>query len=109
MWCVYRPHLAVAMATMHVTVTNTGSRCGDQVVLALVQSPGAGQDGEPIAALRRYDRVAIDPGQSKVVSFGFTCHDLATFDKHGRARTLVGDWIVSIQGANVQFVVKVID
>lgn len=104
----YRPHRAPVMATAQVQVTNTGSLGGDEVVLAMLQPPGAGKAGEPITILRRYQRLSLGPRESKTVHFGFTAHDLATFNEDGRARPLIGDWKVTTQESQSYLVIRVV-
>ena len=90
----YRPHEAPAVATLDVRVSNTGAREGTEVLLALLAPPGGGTGGEPRELLRRYARVPLVPGASEIVPLRFTAHDFATVEASGRARALVGEWVV---------------
>ncbi|WP_405584093.1 discoidin domain-containing protein [Streptomyces sp. NBC_01190] len=62
-------------ATVHVTVTNTGSRAGTDVAQLYVGDPAA--TGEPVHQLRGYQRVTLNPGQAQTLTFTVSTHDLA--------------------------------
>ncbi|MFI6346705.1 glycoside hydrolase family 3 C-terminal domain-containing protein [Streptomyces sp. NPDC050560] len=89
--------LSGGTAKVTATVRNTGSRAGTDVAQLYVAAPAS--DGEPPHQLRGYQRVTLDPGQSKTVTFTLTAKDLAHWDtgSHGWTTTpgsyqiLVGD------------------
>ena len=60
--------LAVRDRTVTVTVTNTGSRAGGKVVQLFIAAP---QDGihRPVRELKAFQKVFLQPGESKTVSF----------------------------------------
>ncbi|WP_329176989.1 discoidin domain-containing protein [Streptomyces sp. NBC_01477] len=62
-------------ATVHVTVTNTGTRAGADVAQLYVGDPAS--TGEPVHQLRGYQRVTLNPGQSQTLTFTVSTHDLA--------------------------------
>ncbi|MEE4541078.1 discoidin domain-containing protein [Streptomyces sp. V4-01] len=62
-------------ATVHVTVTNTGTRAGTDVAQLYVGDPAS--TGEPVHQLRGYQRVTLNPGQSQTLTFTVSTHDLA--------------------------------
>ena len=64
-----------------VTVTNTGKLAGDEVVQLYLSFPSV--DGAPIRALRAFERIHLDPGQSQRVRFDLE----ATRPEHGH-----GSW-----------------
>jgi beta-glucosidase len=72
-------------ATVSATVTNTGSRAGTEVVQLYVGAPAA--NGEPVRQLRNFKRVTLAAGQSQVVSFTVTAHDLAYWNTAGNGWT----------------------
>ncbi|MGW5354487.1 fibronectin type III-like domain-contianing protein, partial [Streptomyces sp. NPDC004031] len=84
-------------ATVHVTVTNTGSRAGTDVAQLYVGFPAA--SGEPPHQLRGYQRVTLNPGQSQTLTFTVSTHDLASWSTGsnnwttaaGNYQILVGD------------------
>ena len=83
--------------TVRVDVTNTGKRAGDEVVQLYVEHVGSKVD-RPIRDLRGYQRVTLNPGQTRTVSFRLPAKSLAYWntDKHAwvvepeRARLRVG-------------------
>ena len=59
-----------------VTVTNTGRRAGKESVLLYVRDLVASVD-PPMRRLRRFDKVSLQPGQSKTVSFALAARELS--------------------------------
>jgi len=49
-------------------VTNTGARAGDEVVQLYVSHPGAAAP-RPIRELKGYQRIHLEPGERKTVTF----------------------------------------
>ena len=66
-----------------VTVKNTGSRRGDEVVQLYLHDPVASLS-QPIRRLRGFDRVTLDPGQSRTVTFTLDKSDFGFYDNRGR-------------------------
>ncbi|MFI1091773.1 discoidin domain-containing protein [Streptomyces sp. NPDC020917] len=62
-------------STVHVTVTDTGSRAGTDVAQLYVGDPAS--TGEPVHQLRGFQRVTLNPGQSQTLTFTVSTHDLA--------------------------------
>lgn len=80
----------------HVTVTNTGSVAGDEVVQLYVRDPEASIT-RPVLELTSFARVGLDPGRSARVTFttpvaqlGFTGHGLDYVVEPGRLDVFVG-------------------
>ena len=92
----HRPHLAPVVHTVRIVITNVGVRAGAETALGFVSPPGAGDGGEPLRSLRRYEKVFLAPGASATVELGFTAHDLATTDAAGYARPIPGLWKLSV-------------
>jgi beta-glucosidase len=82
-------------STVTATVTNTGSRAGTEVAQLYVGAPAA--TGEPAHQLKGFQRVTLDPGAAKTVTFTLTAHDLAHWvdpawsTTAGAYQILVGD------------------
>ena len=80
-----------------VTVTNTGSRAGADVVQLYVASPASAQ--EPPGQLKAYTKVTLAPGQSRRISLTLDIASLASWDNpstgwtvhQGTYRLYVGD------------------
>ena len=86
--------------TVRVRVTNSGDVAGRDAVQLYVSTPGApASDQRPLARLRRFRQVAIDPGRSTTVEFTLPATELAFFDEQagrfridgGRYQLRVGD------------------
>jgi beta-glucosidase len=65
--------------TVSVTVSNTGSRAGDEVVQLYVRHPSS-QVARPRHELKGFRRILLEPGESKTVSFPLAATELAYWD-----------------------------
>jgi len=63
-----------------VTVTNTGDRSGDEVVQLYVRDPQASVT-RPVLELKSFLRVALEPGESKRVTFEVPAAQLGFYDR----------------------------
>ncbi len=82
--------------TVRATVTNTGSRAGDEVVQLYVRDVLASV-ARPIVQLKGFTRVNLSPGESREVAFRLAPEHLRMLDEHmewvvepGTFRVLVG-------------------
>ena len=66
-----------------VTVQNTGSRRGDDVVQLYINDPVA-SISQPVRRLRGFERVTLDPGASKTVTFTLDQSDFGFYDNSGK-------------------------
>jgi beta-glucosidase len=66
-----------------VTVTNTGSRKGDEVVQLYLHDPVA-SISQPVRRLRGFERVTLDPGEARTVTFTLDKSDFGFYDNRGR-------------------------
>jgi beta-glucosidase len=66
-----------------VDVRNTGSRTGDEVVQVYIHDPVA-SISQPIRRLRGFQRVTLEPGQSRRVTFTLDRSDFGFYDNRGR-------------------------
>jgi beta-glucosidase len=64
-----------------VELTNTGSRPGDEVVQLYVRDL-AGSFTRPVKELKAFRRVALRPGEKKIVTFDLTPEHLSMLDAH---------------------------
>jgi len=69
--------------TATVNVKNTGSRSGDEVVQLYIHDPVA-SISQPVRRLRDFQRVTLDPGQTKSVKFTLDSSDVGFYDDSGR-------------------------
>jgi beta-glucosidase len=70
---------ATAAARVSISVTNSGTRVGDQVVQLYVHHP-VSSVVQPVIALREFKRVHLEPGASTTVSFEVGPDQLAIWD-----------------------------
>jgi beta-glucosidase len=64
-------------------VTNTGTRAGDEVVQLYINDPVA-SISQPVRRLRGFERVTLQPGQTKSVSWTLDRDDVGFYDNRGR-------------------------
>ncbi|HEV8629797.1 MAG TPA: glycoside hydrolase family 3 C-terminal domain-containing protein [Thermoanaerobaculia bacterium] len=66
-----------------VDVTNTGTRQGEEIVQLYVGF-GQSQVDRPVKLLRGFERVALEPGETRRVTIPFEARDLAYYDPDAR-------------------------
>jgi len=66
-----------------VDVTNSGSRRGDEVAQLYIHDPVA-SISQPVRRLRGFQRVTLDPGETKTVSWTLDGSDVGFYDNSGR-------------------------
>ena len=69
--------------TARVDVKNTGSLKGDEVAQLYINDPVASLS-QPVRRLRGFERVTLEPGQTKTVSWTLTRDDVGYYDNAGR-------------------------
>ena len=69
--------------TASVAVKNTGARVGDEVVQLYIHDPVA-SISQPVRRLRGFERVTLNPGQSRTISFKLDRSDFGFYDSRGR-------------------------
>jgi beta-glucosidase len=79
-----------------VTVTNSGSREGDEVVQLYVTPPAG--EGLPAKSLKGFQRLHLAAGESQQVSFQLTPRDIAFADPGGTIRTRRGQYQLWVGG-----------
>jgi beta-glucosidase len=85
-------------ATVSVTVSNTGSRAGDEVVQMYVHHPTSSVV-QPVIALRGFKRVHIEAGKSETVTFDVGADELSMINAQMKRVVEAGPVDVMI-GAN---------
>jgi beta-glucosidase len=83
-------------ATVSVEVANIGTMAGEEVVQLYVTHPGTA--GAPLRALKGFERVRLDRGQIKTVSFTLNDRDLSIVDPEGKRRIVAGTVQVWVGG-----------
>ena len=71
--------------TVTAKVTNTGKRAGDEVAQLYLNDPVA-SISQPVRRLRGFERVTLQPGQTKTVSWTLGREDVGFYDNRGRLR-----------------------
>ena len=77
--------------TASVTVTNTGKRFGEEVVQLYIQDM-VGSAVRPVKELKGFDKIALEAGQSQVVSFTINADDLAFYTRDMSFKAEAGDF-----------------
>ena len=83
--------------TVSVDVTNTGDRAGKEAVL-LYSSDLVASLIPDVKRLRGFEKVALEPGETKTVTFRLPASDLAFVGGDGRWRLEKGDFRLSCGG-----------
>ena len=86
-----------------VKVTNTGDRAGKEAVL-LYSSDLVASLIPDVKRLRGFEKIELQPGESKVVTFQLPANELAFVGADGRWRLEKGDFRLAIGGLGVQVV-----
>jgi beta-glucosidase len=84
-------NLKLSSSTMHrngsvtatVDVKNTGSRAGDDVVQLYIHDPVA-SISQPVRRLRGFQRVTLNAGETKTLSFRLDASDVGFYDNSGK-------------------------
>jgi beta-glucosidase len=80
-----------------VTVTNTGTIAGDEVVQLYLRFPDV--PGAPIRALRAFQRVHLEPGEKEKVDFHLSPRDLSMVTLDDDVIIAQGKYTMSVGGA----------
>jgi beta-glucosidase len=78
------------------TVRNTGARAGDEVVQVYLQYPPRAQS--PLRSLVGFQRVTLQPGETRAVQFELTPRQLSDVDRAGQRAVQPGDYRVFVGG-----------
>ena len=87
---------------LSLTVTNTGRRSGDDVLLAFVTHEGAGSSA-PRKALAAFRRVTLDAGASTRVSLPLDAEPLTIVDERGTRHPATGTVTVTVGNLSTTF------
>ncbi len=77
--------------TASVTITNTGDRFGEEVV-QLYTRQLVGSITRPLKELKGFEKIALEPGESKEVTFELTWKDLAFYNAKNLFRAEPGEF-----------------
>jgi beta-glucosidase len=87
---------AGSSAAFDVTVTNTGSKPGDEVAELYLEFPKV--PGAPLRALRGFERSHLEAGASEKVHFELRPRDLSMVTEAGEPIVAEGQYVVSVGG-----------
>ena len=82
-------------ARVSVDIKNTGSRAGVETAQLYIQEKFA-PVSRPVEQLRGFERVALEPGESKTVTFALTPEDLSVLDTNMHWVVFPGDFDVMV-------------
>ena len=85
---------------VEATVTNTGTRAGDEVAQLYLEFPAV--PGAPLRALRGFERVHLEPGASQTVRFELEPRDLSMVTEAGEPIVAEGTYTVSVGGGQLK-------
>jgi len=87
------------LVTVTVTVKNTGSREGAEVVQCYVRNLGASME-QPVRSLEGFERVTLKPGESRQVSFKLGSSELSFYNNAGHAVIEPTNYTVWVGGSS---------
>jgi beta-glucosidase len=90
------------MISAEVTVTNTGDLTGQESVLWFLRDK-VGYITRPVALLKHFEKIELQPGASATVSFEIDRNDLWYPDEQGKQRLESGEFIVKVGGLEKTF------
>ena len=98
---------AVKLSTNHVKageplsveadVRNTGARAGDEVAELYITPPQTAVS--PTVALQAFQRIHLQPGESRHLTFALTPRQLSVVDEAGKRLVSPGDYRIAITGS----------
>jgi beta-glucosidase len=86
-----------SLVSVTATVRNTGSRTGTEIVQCYVGNLGASLE-QPVRSLQGFQRVTLQPGESKQVKFALGFPELSFYDNDGHAVIEKTDYTVWVGG-----------
>ena len=92
-----KPKLGDAVQ-VEIPITNTGDVVRTEIVQMYVSTPHAGA-GAPFSQLKAFERVTLQPGESRTVRFTVTPDQLKEFQEDGSAQLLKGTYKIIVGAA----------
>jgi len=80
-----------------MTVTNTGKFAGEETAQLYINDPVASVT-RPVKELKGFQKITLQPGEKKAVSFNITPDDLKFFNSDLKYDWESGDFIIQIGG-----------
>ena len=89
------------IVTITADVTNTGTVKGTEVAQLYISVPGADGKNLPLKQLKGFERVELDPGQTKTVTFSLDISDVYFFDEATQSNYVVnGEYTAKVGGSS---------
>jgi beta-glucosidase len=102
---VSKPEISTAEElTVSITITNSGQMAGEETAQLYIQDL-VGSVTRPVKELKSYQKVVVQPGESKSLSFTITNDDLKFYDKNMKWTSETGDFKVYV-GSNSRDVLE---
>jgi hypothetical protein len=86
-------------AIVKVDVTNTGTRAGDEVAELYIHER-VSEVTQPVEELRKFQRVTLQPGQTRTVAFTLKSSDLAQWDMNMHFKVEPGIYDIMVAGSS---------
>lgn len=83
--------------TVTVTVTNTGGRSGEEVVQLYIRDHAA-SIVRPVKELKGFEKINLNPGESKTIKFTLAANELSYFNAEGKLILESGKFSVFVGG-----------
>jgi beta-glucosidase len=83
---------------VNFTIRNTGNRCGDEIAQLYIHDEVRSVTTY-VLNLRGFDRVSLEPGQSKEVQMQLTAHDMSLLNRDMK-RVVEPGWFKIMVGAS---------
>ena len=84
--------------TVSIAVRNTGAIAGEEVVQLYLSHSGSATKA-PLKSLKGFERIALKPGEQRVLTFKLSKEDLSTISENGGFQQLRGKVSVSVGGS----------
>ncbi|MDT0642784.1 glycoside hydrolase family 3 N-terminal domain-containing protein [Zunongwangia sp. F363] len=89
-----------------VKVTNTGDRAGKEVVELYTSDQYATQITPDVKRLRRFEKINLEPGESRILEFSLNPEDLFYYNAKGEKVLEAGEFEVQIKDLKQKFELK---
>lgn len=87
------------LITAAATVTNTGNRTATEVVQCYIRNRGASME-QPVRELKGFERVTLQPGESRTVHFDLGYNELSFFTNEGKTTIEPTEYTVWVGGSS---------
>ncbi|MGB7842738.1 MAG: glycoside hydrolase family 3 N-terminal domain-containing protein, partial [Salinimicrobium sp.] len=89
--------------TIEVNVKNTGKRQGKDVIELYTSDLYASKSTPDVKRLRRFEKISLEPGETRTVTFTLAAKDLAYFTPKGESFIEPGEFELTIKNLKTSF------